>query len=417
MNDSDINDVRAPREFRGVTFSQFSKTAVKKELMRSLLHGKLEPACYWGAELVCAGHFGDLWETVILLYAKHIHLGNIKLASYLEMRCKQFQQIVRGGFTHNELALRNLPKIRKLFAEMACILCDAKQKSPLQQVKVQAHDFDLEEWSSRFHAPSRDFAQAVFRDEDPADLYLPLNELGYHLSSRSQDAVRACYWMEWIMHLVAHGRKHKQPWVCARRDWPFVTIPSDQQKEVVWMLWDLCLTTAAARPLKLLHRTIASLLTLYVFRGSASSFGKRRFLLYFAVQLLCEPEARLAVRDELVRASELSSIAKVMDRIDRIYANIKANEHSPNTDYLFFGDKNRQLESTIQKLEAMNAFDQMFIPRAQSSSSFHNADAGAEEDEEEEHDEEHDEDDGDARKRSDDVVGGGRDRGKGVVFV
>lgn len=30
---------------------------------------------------------------------------------------------------------------------------------------------------------------------------------------------------------------------------------------------------------------------------------------------------------------------------------------------------------------------------------------------------EHDEDDRDARKRSDDVVGGGRDRGKGVVFV
>ena len=59
MNPIDINDKRSSAEFKGITFSKFQKSKVKTELINSLIASKVEPACYWAAELVCAGHYGD----------------------------------------------------------------------------------------------------------------------------------------------------------------------------------------------------------------------------------------------------------------------------------------------------------------------------------------------------------------------
>ena len=61
----EINDVRTDKEFRTISFSSFKKTQVKRELLNSIIATKVEPACYWSAELICSGHFIELWETVI----------------------------------------------------------------------------------------------------------------------------------------------------------------------------------------------------------------------------------------------------------------------------------------------------------------------------------------------------------------
>ena len=128
MNENEINDLRGETEFKGITFSKYKKQDVRKELLNCLKNGKIEPACYWTAEFVCAGHYQELWDIIMTFVSKHIHLANPKLCLYLDMRYEVFKGIVANGYIGNELRMRNNPRIRSLFAEIMCVICNSKKK-------------------------------------------------------------------------------------------------------------------------------------------------------------------------------------------------------------------------------------------------------------------------------------------------
>jgi len=83
MDISEINDIRMPPQFKGISFSNYKKMDVKNEFITSMLNGKIEQACNWAAELICAGHYLELWENILYYCSKHIHVGNPKLIFYL----------------------------------------------------------------------------------------------------------------------------------------------------------------------------------------------------------------------------------------------------------------------------------------------------------------------------------------------
>ena len=64
-----------------------------------------------------------------------------------------------------------------------------------------------------------------------------------------------------------------------------------------------------------------------------------------------------------MRESQRVVANNVIKNIDNIYKQIKKNEESPGTEYLFKDSKAVQLEKTIEKLEKMNTFVETFIPR------------------------------------------------------
>ena len=56
---------------------------------------------------------------------------------------ENFKEIVNDGYNGKELALRNNPKIRKLFAEIMCILCLANKKHPFSSALTF---YDFQDW-------------------------------------------------------------------------------------------------------------------------------------------------------------------------------------------------------------------------------------------------------------------------------
>jgi len=358
MDVYEIIDVRGESEFKGVSFSNFKKTDVKKELLNSLIQSKIEPACYWSAELICAGHYSDLWEIILLFFSKYVHLANSNISIYLELRINDFKSILHNGYSDSSLRLRNNEKIRKLFSEIMCVLCDAKRRHSFDNVKIKPDDMNMLTIKDKFKAPSTEYGEEVFTTEDPKELFPFVNELAYSVTESGNNQMNACYWIEWIIEYENRCKILKEKIFCERRQ--FVKqVDSGLQKEIVWIIWDVFLKESEKRS-KIIHKLMHALLQLFCLKYTKGCHKKRKNIMYLAISILCET---FQMEKEIIRHSQLDLVNKIKQNIHIVYGQIKKNEESSGTEYLFMGLKSSNLESTIKKLDAMNSFGETFVPR------------------------------------------------------
>ena len=353
----EIEDSRLLSDFKGITFSKFKKTDVRKELLHALMHSKLEMACYWCAELICAGHYGDIWEMIITFYTKHVHFGNIKMASYLDLRMNQFKDIQANGYSDNPLPMRNHSKIRALFCEIICALCYCKQRHSFDIVKIVKEDFDVLTLREKFKAPSNQYAEALFLEEDPQELFPAINEFAYHVSE-GRNIMFACFWFEWMMEFESLCKSKKEKIQCERRI--FAKVDVKYQKDIIWMTWDVLLTEAKVRS-KFVNKIMTSLLSLFSLSYSTGCQKKKRYLLYFAISLLCE--TAIDTNQEIIQPVHQEELTNILANVHLFYRQIKKNEEKPEMDYLYQGMKSTNFETTLSKLEQMDAMGESFIPR------------------------------------------------------
>lgn len=357
MNNSEINDLRGENEFKGVTFSKFKKAEVKKELLNSLINSKIEPACYWSAELICSGHYSDLWEIILLFFSKYVHLGNSSIGIYIELRINDFKSILNNGYSESVLRLRNNDKIRKLFCEIMCVLCDAKRRHSFDNVKIKSDDLNMFVIKDKFKAPTTLYGEEVFTTEDPKELFPFINELAYNVTEIGNNQMMACYWIEWIFEFENRCKMKKEKIFCERRN--FAKVDPKCQKDIVWMIWDIFLKESEKRS-KVIKKLMDSFLTLFCLKYTTGCHKKRKNLMYLAISILCE---KFTLEKEIIRHTQADLVNNIKQKIDLVYAQIKKNEESTGTDYLFLGMKSSNLESTIKKLEQMNSFGETFVPR------------------------------------------------------
>lgn len=271
----DLRDTRPESAFRIRTFSGHQRISVRRALLKALNSSALETACHWTAELVASGLFTDVWDIALLFFGKHVHAGNPRLTSYLALRADTFRDLALT--TKSELTLRNVPAIRKLFAEMMCVLCASPKRHPTETVHVAPNDFVLTELHGKLKAPRGDCAK--LREGDATEVTIPFNELAYALTSKR--ALEACYWLEWVIEFERLCAKKKKRCVASQRSY------MEKRTDLVWIFWDLIFASLIDRPA---HVKLAqSTLRLFTLRFTPALHDSKRYLLYFAIALCCDP--------------------------------------------------------------------------------------------------------------------------------
>ena len=78
---------------------------------------------------------------------------------------------------------------------------------------------------------------------------------------------------------------------------------------------------------------------------------KRKFILYFAIELITqEPNFQI----DIINDSTKSTVEGVLNNLHKVYKHIIKNQIAPKTDYLFEETKSKSnLEKTIEKLNMM----------------------------------------------------------------
>jgi hypothetical protein len=354
INDnSEINDIRQSSQFKGVTFSGFKKTEVRDQLIDNLKKGIVEPACYWCAEMVCSGHYLDIWEIIFYFMGKHIHLGNPKMAIYLQMRYQIFRNIFAQGLFVSELQLRNNSTIRRLFAELVCNIALSNKKPGFESIKInRREEFDITQMSERLKAPSTKYVESIFKPKDPKELMIAINEFGYNISPEIRNMNNACYWIEWLIEFDGICKGKKEPTKCEPRVY---SVENKFRGDIIWLIWDTILECSSNHHTELVQKIISAILELFCVKYTTATSKKRRYLLYFAVALMTEP---YSMTGEII--ADKTVLESVVSHIGNVYKQIKKNEHSPNTDYLFAGmERENNFEKTVQKMELMNSMDWM----------------------------------------------------------
>jgi hypothetical protein len=209
----------------------------------------------------------------------------------------------------------------------------------------------MTQMTERLKAPNVHFIEPFFKKDDPKELIIAVNEFAYNISNERLNMATASYWIEWIIDFDAICRKRKEPCYCEKRT--NALIEKKYQKDIIWLLWDALFHYCEIINNPFIEKLMTSIYSIFCIKYTTASCKKRRYLLYFAVSLLTEP---VPTSVELMPNKPV--IQNAVSKINEIYKQIKKNEESPNTDYLFANlEKQNTFEESIRKMELVNSLN------------------------------------------------------------
>lgn len=343
-----INDYR--QNFSNVTFSNFQKSKAKKELINCIYNNKLENAIYWSAEFICSGSYLELWDIIIIYFSKYIHTSNNKICIYLKMRYDNFVNILNNGYSNDILELRNNNEIRKLFCEIICILCNTMKSNEIHSIKLnKIDDFELSNIHSKLNAPTIEYAESIYKNEDPKELFVPINELIYNLEKKN--IINILYWLEWIYEHENRLNKKKIKCLAGTRDYA----PENNKNDIIWIIWDIIYYYINNKILnssekKIKKKIIDSGFELFKIKYVSSTKKKRKPLLYYIFNVLLDNISNIQNKNIL---SNDGNIENVLSNLNFIYKEIKKNEICDNSAN-FLNNKNNNLKKSIEKFNLIN---------------------------------------------------------------
>lgn len=363
----EINDNRVQKEFSKISFSNYKKSDVIKKMIEGVRYQKIEESYYWCAELLCAGHYSDLWNTFFKIMSQYIHSGNPKLPIYLLMRYNNFCDIANSEKYTSILDVRNNGEVRRLFVEIICVLCLSTKKHELTRFKIKNDNYNIIENAHNLNAPHVGFGKPFMKQYDPKELLIPINEFAYCLDSTQKNTIKACFWVEWILKFANQKKKNKKiKQLQKERDEQrkhltntnydlmmgnFINIKNEKpipkyedikitsrkmpvddkfRNNIVWIIWEVILHYSNKSYNKMITEIINALFQLFCTRYTTSINNKRILIIYQAINILTE---RADFDIDVIQHAPL--IEKMQKNTDAIFAQIKTSECEKPISYLF----------------------------------------------------------------------------------
>ena len=149
----------------------------------------------------------------------------------------------------------------------------------------------------------------------------------------------------WNMKVFVKGRRRS---VLAERR-AFAPVLDKYQMEPIWIIWEVIFKECKIKDDTLTTKIVSSLLEIFGIRYTSGVQKRRRFLIYFAIAMLTEQ-----VDMSIDMIGDRSKTDAIIKKINVVYKDVKKNEVSPETDYLYSGIGKTNLDKTIERLETMN---------------------------------------------------------------
>ncbi len=294
--------------FKTHTFSNFKKSKVIKELENCIYYQKKEEAFYWTGELICSGHILEIWNLFLYVMCKYIHINNPKLSMYIDKKFTEFKEI--SNELQNDLDARNKEEIRTILFSIALLLCESKRDMILEDLHFT---FKFENIFTNLKAPNVEYIKPYFKEGDPKEIYIPLNECAYHLIE-TKNRMDIFYWIDWMIQYDEQCTKKKKPILCVSRD--FVPVNNNN---MIWILFDLFLSFQ--KP-DILYKIIQSLMKLFSIKYTPSTNKKRKHILNLCVLLIIHDSV-----DFTTKIIENTAVfIPLQENINMIFEQIKKNE-------------------------------------------------------------------------------------------
>lgn len=275
MDKCNIVDNR--KSFVRLSFSNHKKSKVLEELITCLYYKKRDDALHWTAEMMCSSYIYDLWKIYIVFYCKYIHVHNIKIAIYLMKKLDEFKMLHK---TMNENDLKNNDDMRNIFFTLTIIFCETKNENTLSSIPFV---FSLENMYDNLKANHVEYVKPFFKEGDPKEFYIPLNEFVYHID-KTKDQTSIFYWVDWLIEYDIYLTKKKKPLFIQYRN--LVDFKDEKKnKNIVWILWDIIIHYSKSQH-DLVKKTIIALFELFQIKYKVTNNKIFKCLMYVSIHLL-----------------------------------------------------------------------------------------------------------------------------------
>ena len=254
-----IIDNRNVKSFNKNTFSNFLKNEVNKEFQKSIVESKIEECCNWGVELVVSGQCSTIYDKIIHLSCKLIHINNPRLPNLLLRRLNFYKNILKNIYSENNLLLRNDQNIRNHIAELSIIICKSNKTKPLNLKKLKPIDFNINVFKKKLIHVNDTYIKNLSRPGDPNELILVLNEFYHELQNKNYD--KCVYWLSWLNDWEKKIIKKEGKYGCGYRE--LTNIDQKFFTDYIWFVWEIILKEGFKNHNDIVNKQVQALYKLY----------------------------------------------------------------------------------------------------------------------------------------------------------